>query len=42
MWTVAHGKVIFTLAYQFLLPEDFVYDPLVPGDVAYAKVFLQF
>lgn len=42
LWTVAKGKVQITVAYQFLLPEDFVYDPLVPGDVAYAKVFLQF
>ena len=42
LWTIAHGKVQLTAAYQFLLPEDFSYNPLVPGDVAYAKVFLQF
>ncbi len=42
LWTIAHGKVQLTAAYQFLLPEDLVYDPLVPGDVLYAKVFLQF
>ena len=42
LWTIAHGKVQLTAAYQFLLPENFLYNPMEPGDVVYAKLFLQF
>ena len=42
LYTVAHGKVQLTLAYQFITRPDFKYSPQDPGDRVYGKVFLQF